>query len=544
MKKIIFIADLFLEQIVGGGELNNEEIIKKLRFFNYEVIKINSNLVTEQFVTNNKDSFFIIGNFIGLNKNIINLLLKTQYIIYEHDHKYLINRNPTNYKNFISDEKNIINKEFYQNAIAVFCQSKLHSEVVWKNLNLKNIINCSGNLWSDEQIKILEKYKDQEKTFDCAILDSRNQIKNTNESIKYCIDNKLSYNIIKFTNFENYIVELSKCRKLVFFPKVLETLSRNSVEAKVVGCKIITNNFLGAASEEWLKQSPENVLNYVKNNNEVIIQKILDCVNGNAKKHYCKFNNLSKISIITSIFKGEKYIYNFLNTITKQTIFDDCELILINAHSPENEESIIKPFLEKFSNIKYIKLDSDPGIYGCWNIGVQKSTGEFICNSNLDDVRYLDNLEILRKHLFFNDDIDLVYGDSCEVNELPSLEKNTSNKLSEHSIYNFSHENMIKCLPGSLPLWRKKLHDKYGYFNEKYKFAGDWEMWLRSVAKGSTFKKIDIISGLYYNNPNGKTTNNNFAKEKFLEEKEIFFKYKNLFGMNYDKFLNWFNRNP
>ncbi len=151
---------------------------------------------------------------------------------------------------------------------------------------------------------------------------------------------------------------------------------------------------------------------------------------------------------------------------------------------------------------------------------------------------------ILLGYLFFNDDIDLVYGDSCEVNELPSLEKNTSNKLSEHSIYNFSHENMIKCLPGSLPLWRKKLHDKYGYFNEKYKFAGDWEMWLRSVAKGSIFKKIDIISGLYYNNPNGKTTNNNFAKEKFLEEKEIFFKYKNLFGMNYDKFLNWFNRNP
>lgn len=542
MKKIIFIADVFLEQIVGGGELNNEEIIKKLKLLNYEVIKINSSLVTKNFVNENINNFFIIANFIGLKPEVKEYLINTKYIIYEHDHKYLINRNPTNYKNFLSDEKNIINKEFYKKAIAVFCQSKVHSEVIWKNLGLKNIINCSGNLWSDEQIQILEKYKNQEKIFDCGLLDTKNQIKNTTEAIKYCKENNLSYNLISFSNFEKFISELSKCKKYVFFPKVLETLSRASIEAKIVGCKLITNNFLSVAYEDWIKDTPDNILKYLKENNLNIIKKIVSCINDDCKKYYCNFDNLPKISIITSVYKGEKYLYNYLNNITKQTIFNDCELIIINANSPENEDAIVQPFLNQFSNIKYIKLDSDPGIYGCWNIGIKNSNNEFVCNSNIDDIRYLDNLEILRKHLFFNPDIDLVYGDCCEVNEIPTLEKKFPIKLSDHSIYNFSNENMIKCLPGPLPLWRKKLHDNYGLFDEKYKFAGDWEMWLRSVLGGSKFKKIDIISGLYYNNPSGKTTNIKNANEKFLEEKEIFFKFKNLFGNNYNKFLNWFNR--
>ena len=56
-----------------------------------------------------------------------------------------------------------------------------------------------------------------------------------------------------------------------------------------------------------------------------------------------------KASIITSVYKGEKYINHFLNDITKQTIFNQCELIIINADSPENEEQYINPFLEKYA---------------------------------------------------------------------------------------------------------------------------------------------------------------------------------------------------
>ena len=39
-----------------------------------------------------------------------------------------------------------------------------------------------------------------------------------------------------------------------------------------------------------------------------------------------------KISIFCSIFKGGKYIDHYLKDITNQTIFEECELILVDAN--------------------------------------------------------------------------------------------------------------------------------------------------------------------------------------------------------------------
>lgn len=541
-KKIVFIADFFSEDIIGGGELNNEELIKLLNL-QYEVIKIRSHDVSEIFVESNKDCFFIVANFVNLSQSAKNSLLTKKYIIYEHDHKYINTRNPSVFKNFLCNESNLINKDFYKKAIAIFAQSKIHSEVIYKNLQIKNIINCSGNLWSDEQIQVLKKYKDSNKKYDCGILESKNSIKNTFDSVEYCKNNNLNYTLIPFTNFENYIQKLSECKKFIFFPKVLETLSRTSIEAKILNCKLLTNNLLGVASEDWIKEDSDKILQYIIDNKQEIVKKVISCIEeNNYQEYFYKFNSLPKISIITSIYKAEKYINNFLKNITKQTIFEECELILINANSDQDEEKYIFPFLEKHKNIKYIKLDNDPGLYGVWNIGINQSTGEYICNSNVDDLRHIDNLEILRKHLFYSEEVDLVYGDSCVVNEIPESNKKYDMILSEHSIFEFSQENMIKCLPGALPLWKKTMHQKCGMFQEKYKSAGDWEMWLRAVENGSKFKKVDIISGYYYNNPTGLSTNKDSAKSKFNEEKEVFFKYKNVFGKNYNKYLNWFSR--
>ena len=100
-----------------------------------------------------------------------------------------------------------------------------------------------------------------------------------------------------------------------------------------------------------------------------------------------KKEDIPKISILTSVYNGDEYIEQFLEDVTRQTIFEDkCELIMINANSPGNEEEIILKYKEKFpDNIKYTKLEEDPGIYGVWNLAVEMSTGEYLTNANLDD---------------------------------------------------------------------------------------------------------------------------------------------------------------
>ena len=238
--------------------------------------------------------------------------------------------------------------------------------------------------------------------------------------------------------------------------------------------------------------------------------------------------DLPKVSIITSVYDGDEFIRPFLEDITRQTIFEEkCELILINANSPGNEEEVIKEYLEKYpNNIIYEKLDEDPGIYGVWNKAIEMSSGEYITNANLDDRKSANSLELHAKGLLQND-VDLVYSDmaiTTEPNE--TWESNTSNGR-KYNMAEFSLDNLLRGnMPHAAPMWKKSLHEKHGKFDEKYKSAGDWEMWLRAASEGSQFKKINDVSNLYFFNPKGISTNPENNSWKREEEKEVYMKYR------------------
>lgn len=242
--------------------------------------------------------------------------------------------------------------------------------------------------------------------------------------------------------------------------------------------------------------------------------------------------DLPKISIITSVFNGDEYIRPFLEDITKQTIFSEkCELILINPNSPGNEEQVIKEYIEKYpNNIVYKKLESDPGIYACWNIAAKLASGEYLTNANLDDRKSPTFMEELAKSLFVNKESDVVYADNLVTNKPnETFEKNSSNNQL-YTTEEFNKEAMLRGNPPHcMPMWRKSLHDRFGYFEEKYRSASDWEFWLRCSFGGSVFKKINKPLGLYYFNPKGVSTNVENNNWKRQEEKEIFMKYFNIF---------------
>lgn len=83
------------------------------------------------------------------------------------------------------------------------------------------------------------------------------------------------------------------------------------------------------------------------------------------------------VTIITSVYNGDKFIEGFMKDITRQTIYNQCEHIIINANSPGNEEPVIKKYMQKYPNIIYQRLEmwvravkggalfkKIPGIYG------------------------------------------------------------------------------------------------------------------------------------------------------------------------------------
>ena len=238
-------------------------------------------------------------------------------------------------------------------------------------------------------------------------------------------------------------------------------------------------------------------------------------------------STVPEVSIITSVWNGDEFIEGFLADITKQTVFSKCELILINANSPGNEESIIKNYLALYPNIIYEKLPQDPGLYAVWNHAIKKARGKYIMNGNLDDRSKLDAIELHIKTLDENPDVDLVYSGHF-VTEIANetFDNNHYRWYSEPA--EFSTYNMRKCLPGPRPVWRKSLHDRYGFFDETFKMVGDFEMWLRAASQGSKFQKLPLYCTLFYQNPKGLSTDSDEQKmrERGEEGARIYAKYR------------------
>lgn len=269
MSNYVFIADYFVDEVLGGGELNNEELVNILSYKN-NIYKIKSSSVTSDFIEKNNNAKFIIANFALLSEESKQSLLNKNYIIYEHDHKYIKSRNPADFKNFKAPQEQIINKDFYQNARAVLCQSTFHKNIIDNNLNKVNTISLSGNLWSIEVLNLIEELSTKDKIDKYAIMSSNIQHKNSNDAVKLCLYKNYEYVLIPSMPYKHFLTELSKYTKLIFFPKTPETLSRIAVEARMMNMSVITNSNVGASHEKWFSLKGKNLIDLMRHKRDEI----------------------------------------------------------------------------------------------------------------------------------------------------------------------------------------------------------------------------------------------------------------------------------
>ena len=278
-KKIIFVADLFRNQLLGGGECNDDVLINYLNSCGHTVeLKKCPDLHPSDFKSNN---VFIVGNFITLSEENKKLLREEKYIIYEHDHKYVKSRDPSVYKDFLAPPEQIINQSFYENAIAVVVLSEICQEVMKKNLNIGNIYNIGCSLWTDAKLDFIESLTGQEKNTKFAVLNSQNPIKNTSEAVQFCKKNKIDFDLIDPCDERELLSKLSHYKALVFFPKVLETFSRVSAEVKMLNCGLVTKpNMLGFASEPIYKLSGKELIKEIRKRKDNALKLFIRLIEG------------------------------------------------------------------------------------------------------------------------------------------------------------------------------------------------------------------------------------------------------------------------
>jgi len=83
------------------------------------------------------------------------------------------------------------------------------------------------------------------------VLGSSSWIKGADAAEKYCIENKLDYEVVWGIPYNEMLEKLSKSKGFVYLPEGGDTCPRMVIEAKLLGCELILNKNVQHATELW-----------------------------------------------------------------------------------------------------------------------------------------------------------------------------------------------------------------------------------------------------------------------------------------------------
>lgn len=220
-----------------------------------------------------------------------------------------------------------------------------------------------------------------------------------------------------------------------------------------------------------------------------------------------------KVSAIVSTYNSEMFINGCLQDLVEQTLYrkGELEIIVIDCNSEQNEADIVQEYQAKYPNIVYQRISERLTLYAAWNLGIQAARGQYITSANSDDRHHPEALEVMAHYLDEHPKIALVYADQL-ITRVANDTWATTEAAERWNWPPFSYSELERrCVTGSQPMWRKSLHQKYGYFRSEFVCAGDYEFWLR-IGKTESFTRLPEVLGLYYVNLRGLEHGSGVAK--------------------------------
>ena len=209
-----------------------------------------------------------------------------------------------------------------------------------------------------------------------------------------------------------------------------------------------------------------------------------------------------KIGIITSFYKGERYLDYYFGGLIKIDSPELFEVIFVHNVATEKELSVISQYKSKLHlTFKHIIIAELESIYASWNRAVLSSDCCYYTIWNVDDYRDYNSIARQIKTLDDYPEIGVTYGNQINITKLGKR-----NGLLIQAP-EFSKSLFLRgCLVGAFVMWRRSLMLKHGLFDEQFKSGGDFEYWVRFVANGVIMKKTSGIAGYFLNENRGAST--------------------------------------
>ena len=208
------------------------------------------------------------------------------------------------------------------------------------------------------------------------------------------------------------------------------------------------------------------------------------------------------ISVIMSVYNGEKYLKEAIESVLVQD-FSDFEFIVINDGSTDRSLEIIKGFNDK--RLKFISRENKGLIYSL-NEAIFLAQGQYLARMDADDICLPNRLSVQLK-AFDDEKVGMVGSWAIKIDKNgqemgvmsypPSQYKKIKNFFIRHNP--FIHSSVMI---------RKEVLDKVGVYSDKFKHAEDYELWSRVLSR---FEAVNIPQPLikYRANSDGVTKKHN-----------------------------------
>ncbi len=256
---VVFVNDFFASDLIGGAELTSQALIDSSPF---NIKKIRSHEITDEHISNFRNSHWIFGNFANINLETLNLFSNNmKYSVIEYDYKFCVYRSTEKHLNETSEECNchtqdhgLLIQNFYSRAESLWYMSENQLEFHLERLPLidRNKCNVLSSVFDESffaKIKEIRSSKVDKKGW--VVLGSDSWIKGKNNAIEYCEENNLEYEVIWNLPYEKMLEKLHASEGLVYLPNGKDTCPRLVIEAKLLGCKLKINDYVQHKDESW-----------------------------------------------------------------------------------------------------------------------------------------------------------------------------------------------------------------------------------------------------------------------------------------------------
>lgn len=259
--KVVFVADAFLETFAGGAEYTTEALIEKCPF---KFEKIYAKDLDIETMESGHKAYWIFGNFSSMDMDLIpTIVANLDYSVLEYDYKYCQYRSAEKHKSATMEDCDCHEQmhgkmvsAFYYGAKSLWWMSE-KQEAKYHELfpflaEKENTVLSS--VFSDDFFVSLKLLREQDADVErkgWIVLGSSSWIKGKDAAVSYCEENNLEYESVWGLPYDQLLAKLSKAEGFVYMPMGGDTCPRMVIEAKLLGCKLVLNDFVEHKNEIW-----------------------------------------------------------------------------------------------------------------------------------------------------------------------------------------------------------------------------------------------------------------------------------------------------